>query len=372
MANKKARVIAYYLPQFHPIPENDAVWGKGFSEWINVVKAKPLFKGHIQPKIPADLGFYDLRLPEIREQQAELAREAGVEGFMYWHYWFGGGKMLLEKPFEEVLKSGKPDFPFCFGWANHSWTTKTWHGANALTNLNAGMIAEMKYLGREDNIAHFNYCLPFFKDHRYITVDGKPLFVIWAPDLFEGLEEFTALWQEMANKNGIPGIHFVAIRRNRGLTNEELFNKGMSGIVPDRMTEAKTKAVGVFRRRFNTFMSYYAGGLKLNKYDYKQIVMSMSDEEDRQENVYPIIIPGYDRTPRAGRAAVIFSNPNPYAFQKHVAQAINMVKDKEEEHKLIFLKSWNEWGEGNYMEPDQTWGHGFLDALAAEVFNKNE
>ena len=359
----RARVIAYYLPQYHPIPENDEVWGKGFTEWINVGRAKPLYKGHDQPRVPADLGYYDLRIPEIREQQAELAREAGVEGFMYWHYWFGGGKMLLEKPFEEVLASGKPDFPFCFGWANHSWTTKSWHGANGLSLRKATMIAEMKYLGEEDNVVHFNYCLPFFKDYRYITVDGKPLFVIWAPDLFEGLGEFTALWQELAKENGFPGIHFVGIRRNRGMTNDALLNKGINGIIPDGLTEAKTKAVGVVRRRLNTLFSWYLPGLKLNKYDYETIVSNLLCGEESVENIYPIILPGYDRTPRAGRAAVILSNPNPKAFQKHVAQAVAMVQNKQEEHKLIFLKSWNEWGEGNYMEPDQTWGHGFLNAL---------
>ena len=123
---KKARVIALYLPQYHPVAENDKYWGKGFTEWTNVAKAKPLFKGHDQPRIPADLGFYDLRLPQVRKEQAELAKEAGIEGFCYWHYWFGNGKEVLQMPFDEVVKSGEPDFPFCLGWANHDWTTKTW------------------------------------------------------------------------------------------------------------------------------------------------------------------------------------------------------------------------------------------------------
>ena len=126
MNTNKARVIALYLPQFHPVPENDKFWGKGFTEWTNVAKAKPLFRGHNQPRIPADLGFYDLRLPEISEAQAELAKEAGIEGFCYWHYWFGNGKQVLDMPFERTVNSGKPDFPFCLGWANHDWTTKTW------------------------------------------------------------------------------------------------------------------------------------------------------------------------------------------------------------------------------------------------------
>ena len=141
----KARVIAMYLPQYHPIPENDNVWGKGYTEWINVAQAKPLFKGHVQPRIPADLGFYDLRVPEVREEQAQLAKDAGVEGFMYWHYWFGNGKRLLERPFDEVLMSGKPDFPFCLGWANHHWKTSTW---TTLKNFRKdGMICEQTYPG---------------------------------------------------------------------------------------------------------------------------------------------------------------------------------------------------------------------------------
>ena len=178
----KARIIAYYLPQFHPIPENDAVWGKGFTEWTNVAKAKPLFRGHYQPRVPADLGFYDLRLEEVREQQAEMAKEAGVEGFCYWHYWFGNNKMLLERPFQEVLNSGRPDFPFCLAWANHDWTTKTWNRGKHIIDANDYVyIAKQEYNGDEDYIAHFNYCLPAFLDHRYITVDDKPVFFIFDP-----------------------------------------------------------------------------------------------------------------------------------------------------------------------------------------------
>lgn len=173
----KARVIAMYLPQYHPIKENDNVWGKGFTEWNNVAKARPLFRGHHQPNIPADLGFYDLRLPETRELQAKLAKEAGIEGFMYWHYWFGNGKRLLERPFNEVLESKKPDFPFCLGWANHDWKTSTWA---TMGNFQANhMICEQKYLGDEDYVMHFNYCLKAFKDHRYIKVDGKPFFLLY-------------------------------------------------------------------------------------------------------------------------------------------------------------------------------------------------
>ena len=190
------RLIAYYLPQYHPIPENDAWWGNGFTEWTNVAKAKPLFRGHYQPHIPADLGFYDLRVPEVREAQAALAREAGIEGFCYWHYWFGG-KRLLERPFDEVLASGKPDFPFCLAWANASWTG-IWYGADDR------ILQEQTYPGLEDHRAHFEALLPAFKDPRYIRVDGKPLFMIFQPvDLSA---DVIAFWQQLALAAGLPGI----------------------------------------------------------------------------------------------------------------------------------------------------------------------
>src|SRR5690606_21147409 len=207
--NKKARVIAFYLPQYHPIPENDETWGKGFTEWTNVGKARPLFKGHYQPRVPADLGYYDLRLPEVREAQAQMAREAGIEGFMYWHYWFGNGKRVLERPFNEVLESGKPDFPFCLGWANHSWTTHSWN-SKTQWKKNA-VIFEQLYPGVDDFINHFNTVLPAFKDSRYITVDDKPIFMGYAPQEIPDVKLFVTTWRKLAEENGLPGIHFVGL-----------------------------------------------------------------------------------------------------------------------------------------------------------------
>ena len=189
----KARIIAYYLPQYHPIPENDKYWGKGFTEWPNVVQARPLFRGHKQPHIPADLGFYDLRLPEVREEQAQLARKAGIEGFMYWHYWFGGGKELLERPFNEVVNSGKPAFPFCLGWANHDWSTKSWTVNKNFKNV---MIAKQTYPGDEDIILHFNTYLKAFRDPRYIKVDGRLLFVVFKPLDVPNMKRHIELWQQ--------------------------------------------------------------------------------------------------------------------------------------------------------------------------------
>jgi lipopolysaccharide biosynthesis protein len=184
MHNLKARAIAFYLPQYHPIPENDDWWGKGFTEWTNVAKAKPMFKGHYQPRLPADLGYYDLRIPEVREAQAQMAAKHGIEGFCYWNYWFGNGRQILERPLNEILATGKPDFPFCLAWANETWSG-IWHGNPKK------ILIEQKYLGDKDYTSYFNYLLKAFNDPRYITVEGKPLFCINAPHQIPDIVAFT-------------------------------------------------------------------------------------------------------------------------------------------------------------------------------------
>ena len=198
MIMKKPLIIAYYLPQYHPFPQNDEWWGKGFTEWTNVGKAKPLLKGHYQPKVPADLGYYDLRLPEVRDEQAELAREAGVGAFCYWHYWFGGkGRQLLNEIIDDVLRTGKPDCPFCFGWANESWKAKQWNKDGTGDKV----IMEQRYGGESDYRLHFEYALNFFKDHRYIKIDNKPLFLVYKPNLLPS--DFISYWNKWAKEEGI-------------------------------------------------------------------------------------------------------------------------------------------------------------------------
>ena len=379
----KARVIAYYLPQFHPIPENDEVWGKGFTEWTNVAKAKPLFRGHYQPRIPADLGFYDLRLPEIREQQAQMAREAGIEGFCYYHYWMGNGKQLLQRPFEEVLASGKPDFPFCLCWANHEWTTRTWQNGGKTK-----MIAPMVYSGDEDYTAHFNYVLPALRDKRYITVDGKPLFSIYDPYHFTGVRRFMELWRQLAKENGLPGIHFTAwmsststIKRKddgsieRVLPNlkssadvyNQILSLGFDSITSYGKSRAEMLYMGKYKRIITKYVHKHIPFLPSLRYNYAKVMPHFFAPEDSWENVFPTIFPQWDRTPRAGSSEGIYVNATPENFKRHIEDALNVIKDKQQEHQILFLKSWNEWGEGNYVEPDLRYGHGFLDALRETV-----
>lgn len=376
----KARVIALYLPQFHPIPENDEWWGPGFTEWTNVAKSKPLFRGHHQPRIPADLGFYDLRLPETREKQAELAREAGIEGFCYYHYWFGEGKQLLERPFDEVLSSGKPDYPFCLCWANHDWTNRTWTSGSVIKRN--PMMIEMKY-SKDDHINHFYSLLPAFKDKRYITVDGKPLFMIYSSFRFPDIKEFIALWQQLAKENGLPGIYFLGGTQSTYSfrVNEEgkrvvsMPNLKSSADIYNQVLDMGFDAVNPFGKRrgemivegkFQNVLRVALQKLKLpitKKYDYLKTVNHFFAPEDKWENVFPTIMPQWDRSPRVGSAEGVYLNATPENFRKHLNTALELVKDKPEEHRIIMMKSWNEWGEGNYVEPDQLYGHGFLDVL---------
>ena len=377
----RARVIAYYLPQYHPVPENDKFWGKGFTEWTNVAKAKPLFRGHYQPQIPADLGFYDLRLSEVREAQADLAREAGIEGFCYWHYWFGNGKKVLDMPFNEVLKSGRPDFPFCLGWANHSWTTKTWEKGKSFTSET--MIFEQLYPGDEDYTAHFYDVLPAFRDHRYITVEGKPLFVIFDPDAFKDATHFMKLWNELAKKNGLKGVYFVgrcdalpdmslkSIRKIDQLTKpryENMLKRGYDGINSVTLKYAEFKATGVLHKAVHSFMRKYFGGWVLDKYKYGDIMKHFITPEDYMDRIYPQLIPRRDRSPRSGRKAMIYYNSTPELFEIAAENAVKCVEKRDMDHRLIFLNAWNEWGEGAYMEPDIRYGKKYIETLRKVLY----
>ena len=365
----KARIIAIYLPQYHPIPENDRAWGKGFTEWTNVAQAKPLFRGHYQPRIPRDFGFYDLRLPEIREMQAEYARKAGIEGFMYWQYYFRNGKMLLERPFEEVLNSGKPDFSFCLGWANHSWQTKTW---TKNTSLHEGktMIMEQRYDGVEQYTAHFYYNLPAFRDERYITVDDKPIFVIWNPNDHPGeISLFIKTWRELAKKENLKGIHFAG-KQAQGCKLESLFNMGFDAAFQSREEIAINGAEDwtLWHRIRNRLQLMFGITINLNKADFGKRYKLLANDEAKLEYVYPQLCSGYDRTPRAGRKGQLFYNFTPDTWRKHIQDILHYTKDKPYEHNIIMLKSWNEWGESNYMEPDIKYGTAMLDTLREEIY----
>lgn len=354
---EKVKIIAYYLPQFHPCKQNNEWWGKGFTEWTNVAKAKPLFKGHYQPKIPSDLGFYDLRLPEVREEQVQLAREAGVYGFCYWHYWFGNGKRLLERPFEEVLESGKPDFPFCLGWANHSWYAKLWDKDTRKDKL----LIEQKYLGKEDYVAHFMYALKAFKDKRYIKDGDKPVFYIFRP--LEVPTEFIETWQELAKENGFPnGIAFIG-ECTWNDDAAQIRKRGFDYVLMNRFGAYYGKDFSLLKKIKQHLKSFFFHK-PLQCFDYLDFVNDLMDEKtDVKPDVIPMIMPNWDHSPRSGRKAVILENSSPERFRKHLDKMLSIVCKKPTDKRFVFLKSWNEWGEGNYMEPDLQYGKGYINVL---------
>ena len=358
---QSARAIAFYLPQYHPIPENDQWWGKGFTEWTNVSKAQALFKGHHQPNLPGDLGFYDLRVPEARFAQAGLARQHGIEGFCYWHYWFAG-KRLLERPFEEVLKSGEPDFPFCLAWANESWTG-VWNGEPNRT------LIEQTYSGEDDYIRQFHALAGAFCDQRYLTVNGKPLFLVYRPESLPDPQHFTDLWNSLAIKEGLGGIYFVGIldRSWSGVAGFDGYTYHLPGTflqtLPRRKVQRLTRELN--RRSVGRYIPVYSR--KPLTVPYAPLMRNALRSIEFGPRHYPSVLPNWDSTPRHGRDGLVLSGSSPQAFREHLREALDIVRDRNPDHRLVFLKSWNEWAEGNYLEPDLRFGAAYLEAIREEL-----
>jgi hypothetical protein len=357
-----ARLIAFYLPQFHPIPENDAWWGPGFTEWTNVAKARPLYKDHKQPRLPGDLGFYDLRLPETRERQADMARDAGIEGFCYWHYWFGEGRRILERVFDEVLASGKPNYPFCLAWANQSWSG-VWHG------MPKHILIEQKYPGPADFHAHFRAILPAFRDPRYMTVGGKPIFIVFSALDLPDTKEFTHLWNELALKAGLPGVYFIGMSNRHDDEILQPFDMltefGPISLVNKLPRDFRSRAVRSWRRRdFGPLVNRIvpASIRRPLRFEYRDLIEAKMRAPLREKYV-TCVLPNFDNTPRSGQRGVVFDNATPELFEIYLKDAIDQVLHKPYQERIVFLQAWNEWAEGNYLEPDRETGWAYLDAI---------
>ncbi len=349
------RLIAYYLPQFHPIEENNSWWGSGFTEWTNTAKAKPRFLGHYQPHVPADLGFYDLRLPETRLAQAELAKEYGIEGFCYYHYWFGNGKRLLEHPFNEVLISGQPNFPFCLCWANDTWSG-IWHGEPNR------VLIKQEYPGPDDDEKHFSFLLQAFKDSRYICVNNCPVFIVWRPLDLPNTLETTKRWRAMAKSAGLPGLHLVGIFRPGSARPEEL---GFDASIYNNNPPLRTW--GTWRNPLQLIYNRIVSKLGIPtivKYDE---AMKHFLPEEMPITQYPSVIHAWDNTPRSGVNGLVFSDSSPKKFGVALRKAFNLTREHKADERLIFLKSWNEWAEGNHLEPDLRDGNNYLATVKKEI-----
>ena len=351
----KATVIALYLPQFHPFKENDEWWGKGYTEWTSVARARKLFPGHEQPKLPGELGFYDLRLQETREAQADLARQHGVDGFCYYYYRLNKNMTLMDRPLKEVLLAGKPDFPFMLCWANHNWEAKSWNSRDKYTSK---MLAKQEYGDENDIKDYFYEVLPYFKDERYIKRDNCPLFAIYKPLHVTTIDKFMKIWNELAQKEGFSGVAFMGYTEDSKFEYEDIKSKGFKDVISCRMY--------AMAHNHSQIKRYISAGLRyLFKWpyiaNYKNIIKELVAKESEQEDIIPVIMPNWDPSPRRGSYSYLWLNCTPHLFGQLLENTFNHIKDKK--NKIVFIKSWNEWGEGNYMEPDRKWGRAFLETL---------
>ncbi len=373
---KGVKLIPFYLPQFHTIPENDEWWGKGFTEWTNVRKAPPLFEGHDQPRVPLD-GEYDLMDDAVKIRQAKQAKEHGIFGFCYYHYWFKDGKKLLEKPAEQMLANKEVDLPFCFSWANENWS-KNWDGGNR------EVIMAQEYGGKAEWEAHFQYLLPFFKDERYITVGGKPLFVIYKPEQIIDVYQMTQYWRKRAVEEGFPGLclafqfpTYYADMYYRDdvfdyrIEFEPVYSRNLASMKPGTSSKVKMmrkilgeNGVSSYRKSRQSTMGSSWGqpqALGMHFYDeaWERILSAPWTEE---------LLPGgfvdWDNTPR-NKHGVMHAGFTIERFQAYMTQLVKRAND--EKKPMMFLNAWNEWGEGAFLEPDQKYGYQKLEAVKAAL-----
>lgn len=349
------RAIAFYLPQFHPVPDNDEWWGKGFTEWRNVAKARPLFPGHYQPHLPADLGFYDLRLPEVREAQAVLAREHGIHGFCYYHYWFNG-RRILERPFNEVLASGKPDLPFCLCWANENWT-RVWDGGEK------NVLLEQKY-SHEDDLAHIESLIPAFRDERYIRVNGKPLFLVYRTGLLPNPARTAEIWRDAARRAGIGDLYLVRVESfgNEADPRSIGFDASVE-FAPFGGAMGKLKFHEPFHQLLANLGLLAKGFTENSVIEYDTIVEGMLKRPEPDYTRFHGVTPAWDNSARRKQNALIFEGSTPQKYQAWLQEVTTRTLHKRDgEERIVFINAWNEWAEGNHLEPDMKWGHAYLDA----------
>ena len=335
VSDRRARLVALYLPQFHPIPENDVWWGKGFTEWTNVSKARPLFPGHDQPHLPADLGYYDLRVPETRQAQADLARSHGIEAFCYWHFWFEGQR-LLERPFDEVLRSGEPDFPFCLAWANETWSRRGLGEESALLRKQTYSAA--------DNQLHARWLIEAFCDRRYLRVNGRPVFLVYRPSSLPDGCAFTDAVRRECERAKLSNPYLLGISSHSG---DDYRALGFDGTME-------------FEPQFGVLANPLGDGVQVHDYTESRRKMLHGKGESPS---HPCIMVSWDNTPRCGEHGIAFTGATPRAFEQGLREMIASVQHQPMEERLVFVNAWNDWAEGNHLEPCLRHGIGYLEAV---------
>ncbi|SCW31818.1 Lipopolysaccharide biosynthesis protein [Lachnospiraceae bacterium C10] len=352
------KVISFYLPQYHECEDNNRWWGKGYTEWRNVKNARRLFAGHRQPRVPLNDNYYDLLNPSTMLWQAELAKRYGIYGFAYYHYWFNG-KKLLEKPLENMLNNKNIDMPYCLAWANEEWK-KYWYGAGeeVLIAQDYGFLPEWR--------KHFEYLVPFFRDERYIKIEGKPLFIIYRPGVIRQGKYMACIWNEMAQKCGFPGIYFMGMKNWEFETNSCGWLDAKVDYEPtkeqrNRITKKYVVNKGKYKDIFN-FGLY--NRLFCNVQSYARINEIMLKEKHEPNEFHGVFV-DFDNSPRAQKNGLIFRGSTPKQFKKYLYR--HMVLSREENKDYIFINAWNEWGEGCHLEPDTDYGYGYLEAVKSAL-----
>ncbi len=351
VGGKRVKLVAFYLPQFHPIPENDAAWGPGFTEWMQVARARPLYVGHRQPRLPRDLGFYDLRLPETRLAQSRLASEFGISAFCYYYYWFNGER-LLERPLEEVLASGEPDFPFCICWANENWSRR-WDGRES------DVIIGQRYA---DGFARrfINDVIPILRDPRYLRFNGKPVLLVYRVRQIPHMREVIDIWRQECRDAGIGEVHLCGVRLPDIVDVHSLGFDAAVDFPPHHIPLRNvTAALTGLDADFN--------GLA---YDYDYAVRSSLATKGfgYRKPVHRGVMLAWDNTPRRGTAAHIAHGATPELYEKWLAGVLDQeLRNGPGDEAMIFINAWNEWAEGTNLEPDTEFGYGFLNATQAAV-----
>ncbi len=353
------RTIAIHLPQFHPIPENDAWWGKGFTEWTNVTKARPVVPGHHQPHLPADLGFYDLRLPEARTAQAELARQYGIDAFCYYHYWFTG-RQVLERPVREIVASGQPDFPFCICWANENWT-RAWDGRSGHALLE-------QHYSDEDDLAHIRHLLPTLADSRYLRVAGRPMLLVYRSELLPDPRRTADTWRSEALRQGLGDLYLVRVESFRGdIDPASIGFDAALEFAPD-WRRVRPRQIRLRHRLAASLGLFHRGYLEHRFAEYQDLVDDMLAKPDPTFRRIRCVTPGFDNSARRKKDATIFVNGTPDAYGHWLEQVLRREAARHEvtgDERLVFVNAWNEWAEGNHLEPCQRWGRAYLEAHAA-------
>lgn len=341
------RVVAFYLPQFHPIPENDLWWGPGFTEWTNVTRALPQFDGHYQPRLPADLGFYDLRSSGVLHQQAELAKKHGVYGFCFHYYWFSGRK-ILESPLQTLLSHPEINLPFCLNWANENWT-RTWDGMEAEI-----LLAQTYEPGFEE--AFISAIEPALRDPRYIRISGRPLLMVYRPRLLPNAGETVRRWRTLFAERGL-GEPFLAMVQF-GRSGQADWDPRLYGF--DAAVEFPPHKVGRIRPTsipMARFDLEFKGGIR----SYEEMVRFACMQDPQPYRIFRGVCPGFDNTPRRPNAGTVFIGSTPQLYGKWLRHACEEAQhEPEPDARLVFVNAWNEWGEGAYLEPDRHFGHAYL------------